>query len=1842
MKKVHGGKRVSRILAFFAACILCLQMTLIPAQALEDWSLLSITLSWTDAQGNPVFAMATPVPYGEEQAFWAQVDITAPLDQLTITISHPNHPEYVFDPANGSVLLNVVDSGAAMDMLTAIPITAMANDTFADAYTLYVSTQMMPTDPALDTPVDVTVVYQYDNGEVIDQQTQPLGSGDYTITPSSGLVAGLELTSAQEVPVHVEGGVASPNPVVFTYKTPDVKADVTVVYQYDDGEVIDRTTQSLGSGDHTIKPTSELVAGLEWTSAQEVPVHVEGGVATPDTVIFTYKKPDVPANVTVVYQYEDGEVIDRTTQSLGSGDHTIKPTSELVAGLEWTSAQEVPVHVEGGVATPDTVIFTYKKPDVKANVTVVYQYEDGEVIDQTTQPLGSGDHTIKPTSELVAGLEWTSAQEVPVHVEGGVATPDTVIFTYKKPDVLANVTVVYQYEDGEVIDQTTQSLGSGDHTIKPTSELVAGLEWTSAQEVPVHVEGGVATPDTVIFTYKKPDVPANVTVVYQYEDGTVIDRTTQSLGSGDHTIKPTSELVAGLEWTSAQEVPVHVEGGVATPDTVIFTYKKPDVLANVTVVYQYEDGEVIDQTTQSLGSGDHTIKPTSELVAGLEWTSAQEVPVHVEGGVATPNTVTFTYKKPDVKANVTVVYQYEDDTVIDRTTQSLGSGDHTIKPTSELVAGLELTSAQEVPVHVEGGIATPNTVTFVYKQASTEPVYANIEISFVDKDGNPVASPQSTSLPVGRHTVTAAPEDLLDGYSIATEPNVTVEVYEDGTADPASIAFVYNKVETDPTEEPQPSPASVTVLYLAREDNHEVAAAQTFTLGEGTVPVSATPENLEAGYTLDGAATQDVVVDQQGNASPNPVTFYYVKAQEPTPVAQATITIRYTDVKGNQIAPTETRMLDANNVYAIAPDPSRVPSDYLPLKADTVSVTVNAEGVADVTEVVFVYQPKVTETEIPTGALIQRWGYTTAEKGSINWRDEPSTDGRRLGTLNQNTYVWLLREEVNSSGEAWTKVLYNGQEGYIMSEFLVVLSQAESDYYTESYIKGNGFTPVPTETASPSPKPSPETPSPSPEAPSASPETPSPATPSASPETPSPSPATPSASPETPSPSPATPSASPDTPTPKPAAPTPYVGYALTNQNVALRNGMDYQDTSILTMLERNTLVHVQLQTTDDAGTLWSYCTTTDSNPISGMVLDSALNRISDAEAQAIIQANATPTPSPTAEPPQQQGYAVARGDNVYMRTLPSELSGISHVLSAGEVAYVTGQQYVLNNGTYEIWHVVQYGSEWGYIRADLMRMLDPWEEEQYLNSLKTPAPTLVTTPQPYDENNLSSYGYVSSSTVNFRQSASTSSTRLATLRQYAFCLVLGTTQSNGTTWYKVNYGGKVGYIQGDYFKQLTIAELQDFLLSNEYKQGIANNSSSSSGSSGSTSGGTSNLPSAEDQTVQEWTNPNSGINVSYEPFDPFATPEPLVTASPPASASPSAEATTLEPLETLPVEYPTEDTESGEGGSAVGWVLAAAVVLLGGGGGGYAYVLHKQNQRRAAQRAAQRRAAAQRTGESANRPYARTGTAAQPRTGTYNAGGTATPTQRPSTTTTAGTTAAGAYGAAKQARRPYAGEGSTASSSGTNPYANFQRPTTNSAGNYGSTQGTNTSSAGTAGVGNSSASSYGTRPASGTATSATAGTGSTAGTYGTGTAGASSTAYGATTARRTGASSYGTRTSNGVSTGAHGGTPGTQGGAQTPSTAKPSGTGIYGQPTGSTVKPGTSNADSAPATSGMPGDTTPASSASGAPVTPAQPKPTGASAYGSQRRSAANGQPVRRAPSQDNVDFHQDNDSDL
>ncbi|MBR2662660.1 MAG: hypothetical protein IKE25_02995 [Clostridia bacterium] len=116
-------------------------------------------------------------------------------------------------------------------------------------------------------------------------------------------------------------------------------------------------------------------------------------------------------------------------------------------------------------------------------------------------------------------------------------------------------------------------------------------------------------------------------------------------------------------------------------------------------------------------------------------------------------------------------------------------------------------------------------------------------------------------------------------------------------------------------------------------------------------------------------------------------------------------------------------------------------------------------------------------------------------------------------------------------------------------------------------------------------------------------------------------------------------------------------------------------------------------------------------------------------------------------------------------------------------MVFVNGQTYV--DGV--AWHQIQYSSQrdYVYVRADMLRMMNQDEVIAYLDKMNaTPEPTAIVTVKPYDGNSLSSYGYTTT-TVNFRETASRSSTRLRQLKRYAFCLVLGTTEVNGETWYR-------------------------------------------------------------------------------------------------------------------------------------------------------------------------------------------------------------------------------------------------------------------------------------------------------------------------------------------------------------------------------------------------------------------------------------------------------------------------
>ncbi len=530
--------------------------------------------------------------------------------------------------------------------------------------------------------------------------------------------------------------------------------------------------------------------------------------------------------------------------------------------------------------------------------------------------------------------------------------------------------------------------------------------------------------------------------------------------------------------------------------------------------------------------------------------------------------------------------------------------------------------------------------------------------------------------------------------------------------------------------------------------------------------------------------------------------------------------------------------------------------------------------------------PAPVETDIPMGEMINRFAVTNAK--NVRFRADKTTDSKIISEISKGSYVYLIREELNQKNEAWTMAMIDGQTGYIMSKFLAVLSQAESDdvmqrecetpvpFILPEMIDQQQETPVITEepTATPTEEPSAtptEEPTGTPTAePTATPTAEPTATPTAEPTatptavptaTPTVEPtATPTAEPTaTPTAEPtATPTAEPTaTPTAEPTAPPTTEPVPTPTDTPPAKHSGDEKPTAKPT----NELLEEEFDPFEEEDL---------SEEDGDEDQDEGISEWVEKEKTTI-----NPPSSSTEEPPQITGFGVTIGDGAYVRSWPSYESVIVDELPGNKVVYVNGQVY--ENQT--AWHQIQYDEELGYVRADMLRMMTQKEIREYLSEGRTtPAPTEQITIPPYNTESLSSYGYVTSGPVNFRKGAGKSAERIGQLKQYAMCLVLGTDETSGQTWYRVSYNGKTGYISGDFFKQMTISEFQEFLGSENYYKGLEDPKSRPTGGVNTTEQpvSTGQYPSAEDEKVQRWINPESETSVSYAPFNPFATPEPV------------------------------------------------------------------------------------------------------------------------------------------------------------------------------------------------------------------------------------------------------------------------------------------------------------------------------------------------------------------------------
>ncbi len=838
---------------------------------------------------------------------------------------------------------------------------------------------------------------------------------------------------------------------------------------------------------------------------------------------------------------------------------------------------------------------------------------------------------------------------------------------------------------------------------------------------------------------------------------------------------------------------------------------------------------------------------------------------------------------------------------------------------------------QTVLVHVDENGPDPAEIIFTYRLSVEPPApkVALVNVKYVSPNGETFYSYSATCVEGQENKVEIDWSQVNSalGYELASDAAVFVTVDETGAADPAEVIFKFRDEIS----------AYVTIRYQDAATGRDIASSQQKMCYVGTNTVDAHPLDLEENYALAGESSAIVVLDAEGVLTPAEVVFLYrsvvTATPEPKLPAFDTAMDAYFYPTGSAIRLRSTPTTADNNILTLVSSGDlghalgKVVNDegkvwyaveingFMGYMSETVVRFLSEAEMAALFNYTLAptQEPTPLPTEIPDGAVIDRWGTTT---NSVNFRKNADRNASKITELKKNTRVWIYSSQT-VNGEKWYAVRCNGTDGYVMADYIQMASAEDS-----ADIQAQLASPMPTQTAkAPTREPTPE--------PTLEPtETPEAATPV----------------PEITEEPTLEPSAAPT------ETPSPYRGYALTTAQSALRTGVSQTDDTILEMLPPQTLMLVNGETYVD-GVAWDSVQVLSSGNL-GFILQSSLMQITGEEARPYLD-QLQPTPAPTIAPQEQtEGLAMTLGDGVPMRNFPDTNGEIITLLPYMAVAQVRGQQIAGNAA----WHLVQYNGMWGYIRQDQLRMMSPEETRAYEESLTagtpTPSAAPMPTPEPVTNDSLSSYGHVQSASgrVNLRSEPTTKNNNaIRLLDNYAFALVLGSVTNDEGTWYHVSQGGNEGYIRSDYFHVLTLGELSDFLQSSEYLNANSNNTTS-----GAT---TSQIQPVEDYNQTVWQNP--ALSASYEPFNPYATPTPDLerlnaeTPAPTPSPTPTPEIAPVSPQGNV-----IQPDNTVQAGSPWPWVLAGLAVV-GLGGAYYAYIVHRQNEkRRQTYRAQQARAA--------------------------------------------------------------------------------------------------------------------------------------------------------------------------------------------------------------------------------------------------------------------------------------------
>ncbi len=366
---------------------------------------------------------------------------------------------------------------------------------------------------------------------------------------------------------------------------------------------------------------------------------------------------------------------------------------------------------------------------------------------------------------------------------------------------------VHYVADGAEFATDTVTVTESNNTVSPKAELVPeGYTAVDANPVTITFANGAATQTDVTFTYAAPVIPTEGTVTFRFVDGQgnpLRDAVQTTVANGVYTdLSVYQAAIDGYDCIGVSTNQLTVENGVASPAEVFFTYQRKPVNGKVRVVYLADGVEFSNEERQLNVPGENTIAPDTSLVPS-DYTPLNVSPVTVtlyEDGSVEPQTVTFTYQKPQTPTAANVTFRFVDEKgneiqqslVVSLENGTYGEGD--LAEYRAEIKGYTYQGISAGQVTSQDGKANPDTVTFSYKQKAT----ATLEVRYVDAIGQQVmGSPEYIELPKGTTTVALNTRYVPSGYQPSSNypTSYTVTVGDDLVVEPITFHLVSTSVK---------------------------------------------------------------------------------------------------------------------------------------------------------------------------------------------------------------------------------------------------------------------------------------------------------------------------------------------------------------------------------------------------------------------------------------------------------------------------------------------------------------------------------------------------------------------------------------------------------------------------------------------------------------------------------------------------------------------------------------------------------------------------------------------------------------------------------------------------------------------------------------------------------------------------------------------------------------------------------------------------------------------------------------------------------------------------------------